>query len=74
MAVKNTHQFFYYHSKYLNSMKCQEISMGPSIQTIQCSTSAGHTLNANAHLWQGKASFSQGTQSVNMHSMCYENL
>jgi hypothetical protein len=31
------HQFFYYHSKYLNSMKYQEISMGPSIRTIQCS-------------------------------------
>jgi hypothetical protein len=22
MAVKSLHQFFYYHSKYLNSMKC----------------------------------------------------
>jgi hypothetical protein len=31
MAVKCLHQIFYYHSKYLNSMKCQEISMGPSI-------------------------------------------
>jgi hypothetical protein len=37
MAVKSMHQFFYYHSKYLNSMKYQEISMGPSIRTIQCS-------------------------------------
>jgi hypothetical protein len=36
MAVKSLHQFFYYHSKYLNSMKCQEISMGPSIGEIQC--------------------------------------
>jgi hypothetical protein len=36
MAVKSLHQFFYYHSKYLNSMKCREISMGPSIGTIQC--------------------------------------
>jgi hypothetical protein len=30
MAVKSLHQFFYYHIKYLNSMKCREISMGPS--------------------------------------------
>jgi hypothetical protein len=37
MAVKSLHQFFYYHSKYLNSMKCWEISMGPSKCTIQCS-------------------------------------
>jgi hypothetical protein len=36
MAVKNLHQFFYYHNKYLNSMKCQAISMGPSIHIIQC--------------------------------------
>jgi hypothetical protein len=36
MAVKSLHQFFYYHSKYLNSMKCREISMDPSIRTIQC--------------------------------------
>jgi ribosomal protein S17 len=36
MAVKNLHRFFYYHSKYLNSMKCREISMGPSIHIIQC--------------------------------------
>jgi hypothetical protein len=27
MAVKSLHQIFYYHSKYLNSMKCREISM-----------------------------------------------
>jgi hypothetical protein len=39
MAVKSLHQFFYYHNKYLNSMKCREISMGPSIRTIQCSIS-----------------------------------
>jgi hypothetical protein len=32
MAVKS---LFYYHSKYLNSMKCREISMGPSIHIIQ---------------------------------------
>jgi hypothetical protein len=38
MVVKILHQF-YYHSKYLNSMKCQEISMGPSIRTIRCSRS-----------------------------------
>jgi hypothetical protein len=37
MAVKYLHQFFYYHCKYLNSMKCQEISMGLSIHIIQCS-------------------------------------
>ena len=36
MAVKSLHQFFYYHSKYLNSMKCRKISIGPSICTIQC--------------------------------------
>jgi hypothetical protein len=36
MAVKSLYQFFYYHSKYLNNMKCREISMGPSICTIQC--------------------------------------
>jgi hypothetical protein len=38
MTVKNLHQIFYYQSKYLNSMKCQEISMGPSKCTIQCTT------------------------------------
>jgi hypothetical protein len=27
MIVKNLHQFFYYHNKYLNDMKYQEISM-----------------------------------------------
>jgi hypothetical protein len=37
MALKSLHQFFYYHNKYLNSMKCQEISMGPSMHIIQCS-------------------------------------
>jgi hypothetical protein len=36
MAVKSLHQFFYSHNKYLNSMKCREISMDPSIRTIQC--------------------------------------
>jgi hypothetical protein len=36
MAVKSLHQFFYYHNKYLNSMNCREISMGPFICTIQC--------------------------------------
>ena len=36
MVVKSLHQFFYYHNKYLNSMKYEEISMGPSIPTIQC--------------------------------------
>ena len=35
MAIKSLHRFFYYHNKYLNSMKCREISMGPSIPTIQ---------------------------------------
>jgi hypothetical protein len=39
MAVKSLHQFFYYHSKYLNSVKCQEISMGLSNCTIQCTLS-----------------------------------
>jgi hypothetical protein len=37
MAIKSLHQFFYYHNKYLNSMKCREINMGPSKCTIQCS-------------------------------------
>jgi hypothetical protein len=36
LAHKSLHQFFYYHNKYLNSMKCQETSMGPSKCTIQC--------------------------------------
>jgi hypothetical protein len=36
MVVKSLHQFFYYHSKYLNSMKCREISMNLSIGEIQC--------------------------------------
>jgi hypothetical protein len=40
MAIKSLHQIFYYHNKYLNSMKCQEISMGPSIGEIQCSIHA----------------------------------
>jgi hypothetical protein len=46
MAVKKLHQFFYYHNKYLNSMKCREISMGPSKCTIQCKTTApyDHTI------------------------------
>jgi hypothetical protein len=47
MAVKSLHQFFYYHNKYLNSMKCREISMGPSIHIIQCKTSVGPAL------WKG---------------------
>jgi hypothetical protein len=37
MAIKSLHRFFNYHNKYLNSVKCQEISMGPSKCTIQCS-------------------------------------
>jgi hypothetical protein len=37
MAIKSLDQFFYYHSKYLNSVKCREISMSPSKCTIQCS-------------------------------------
>jgi hypothetical protein len=48
MALKNLHQIFYYHSKYLNSMKCQEISMGPSIWTIQCSNNIESSKN-NEH-------------------------
>jgi hypothetical protein len=36
MAIKSLHQLFYYYNKYLNSMKCQEISMDPSKCTIQC--------------------------------------
>jgi hypothetical protein len=36
MVVKILHQFFYYHNKYLNNVKCREISMGPSKCTIQC--------------------------------------
>ena len=37
MTIKNLHQFFDYQNKYLNSMKCREIDIGPSIHTIQCS-------------------------------------
>jgi transaldolase len=37
MGVKSLRQFFYYLSKYLNSMKCQKISLGPSKCTIQYS-------------------------------------
>jgi hypothetical protein len=36
MAVKSLHQLFYYYNKYLNNLKCQEISMGPSKCTIHC--------------------------------------
>jgi hypothetical protein len=36
MTVKVYINFFSYHGKYLNSMKCREISMGPSIGTILC--------------------------------------
>ena len=39
MAIKkftSIFKIFYYHSKYLNSMKCQKISMGPSIRITQC--------------------------------------
>jgi hypothetical protein len=37
IAVKSLHQFFYYHSKYLNSVKCLEISMAPSKCINHCS-------------------------------------
>jgi hypothetical protein len=56
MAVKSLHQFFYYHSKYLNSMKCQEISMGPSKCTIQCrsrpSKKESITKEEEMYIWQ----------------------
>jgi hypothetical protein len=35
MEIKSLNQIFYYHNKYLNSVKCREISMGPSKCTIQ---------------------------------------
>jgi hypothetical protein len=38
MAIKNLHQFFYYHSKYLNNMKYREISIDPFIHIIRCRT------------------------------------
>jgi hypothetical protein len=40
MVVKNFHQIFYYHSTYLNSMKCREINIGPSIHIMQCKVEA----------------------------------
>jgi hypothetical protein len=46
MAIKSLHQIFNYHRKYLNSMKWQEISMGPSIRTIQCTPLVGDHANA----------------------------
>jgi hypothetical protein len=42
MAVKSLHQFFHYHNKYLNSMKCQEIRMGSSKCTIRCRNDTEH--------------------------------
>jgi hypothetical protein len=41
---KNLHQFFYYHNKYLNSMKYQEISMGPSKCINQCTLNSLNTM------------------------------
>ena len=38
MAIKSLHQVFYYHNKYLNSVKCWEISMSLSKCTNQCDT------------------------------------
>ena len=38
MVVKSLYQFFYYHNKYLNSMKCREISIGSFIRIIQYTT------------------------------------
>jgi hypothetical protein len=37
-AVRSLYQFLYYYSKYLNSTKCREISMGPSKCTNQGSS------------------------------------
>jgi hypothetical protein len=37
MAIKSFYKKIYYHSKYLNSVKCREICMGPSKCTNQCS-------------------------------------
>ena len=34
MVRKSLHQFFYYHNKFMKSMKCREISMDPSKCTI----------------------------------------
>jgi hypothetical protein len=78
MVVKSLHQIFYYHSKYLNSMKCREISMGPSIRTIQCSLcqSAGKlTLQAESpsssqYHWldRQRASYHQTSQMAVMTS------
>jgi hypothetical protein len=55
MIVKSLHQFFYYHSKYLHSMKCRELSMGPSICTIQCSFVDIQLLTQNA--WEEERRF-----------------
>ena len=38
MALQSLHQFFYYHNKNLNNMKCWEIGMDPYIHTNQCSS------------------------------------
>ena len=56
MALKNLHQFFYYHNKYLNSMKYREIGMDPSIHIIQCTISRdGIALSwMNMHIWMNK--------------------
>jgi hypothetical protein len=63
MAVKSLHQFFYYHSKYLNTMKCQEISMGPSIHIIQCRTSDNfYVFGSRLHFTRAK--FDKGAQLV----------
>jgi hypothetical protein len=43
MTVKSLHQFFYYHSKYLNSMKCREISMDLSIPKCALTGSPNQT-------------------------------
>jgi hypothetical protein len=62
MAVKSLRQIFYYHSKYLNSMKCREISMGPSIRTIQCSLLS----------WDWKSFFCKSPSGLLEYGICHQ--
>jgi hypothetical protein len=40
MAIKSLYQIFYYHSNYLNSMKCRETS---KVTTPKCNQSRSAT-------------------------------
>jgi hypothetical protein len=47
MVVKSLQFYFDYQSKYLNSMKCREISMGPSICTIESTLLCGRRMKSD---------------------------